>query len=141
VRAGGICALERIGKDPAPDRPAVVYVLGAFVRHRSKEEREAGKEPAEDVCTALRAIRRLAPMTDVVINLGGADLRNANLRFMRGVRPIIRGADLTGASLPEDREAPAEPPGLQPPSPRDGDDLYTARRNGYELRTCGAPRC
>jgi hypothetical protein len=111
VRVGGIYALERIGKDSAPDRPTIVYVLGAFVRHRSKDGREADKEPAEDVYTALRAISRLAPMTDVVINLGGADLRNANLRFMRGVRPIIRGADLTGASLPEDWKAPVEPPG------------------------------
>jgi hypothetical protein len=90
--------------------PTVIYVLGAFVRHRSKDERKADKEPAEDVYTALRAIRRLAPMTDVVINLRGADLRNANLRFMRGIRPIIQGADLTGASLPEDWKAPAEPP-------------------------------
>ena len=49
-------------------------------------------------------------MTDVVINLSGADLLNADLRFMRGIRPITQGADLTGASLPEDWKAPAEPP-------------------------------
>jgi uncharacterized protein YjbI with pentapeptide repeats len=45
-------------------------------------------------------------MTDVVINLDGADLRNANLLFMHGIRAIIQGADVAGASLPEDWKAP-----------------------------------
>jgi len=106
VRVGGIYALVRIGKDSAPDRPTVVYVLGALVRHRSKDERGTDEQPAEDIYTALRAISRLAPMTDVVINLDGADLRNANLLFMHGIRAIIQGADVAGASLPEDWKAP-----------------------------------
>jgi hypothetical protein len=85
VRTGGIYALERIGRDSASDRPTVVYVLGALVRNRSRDGRGLDVEPAEDAYAALRVISRLVSATSVVVNLRGADLRNANVRFMSGV--------------------------------------------------------
>jgi Pentapeptide repeats (8 copies) len=109
VRIGGIYALERIGRDSATDRRAVVYMLGAMVRHRSRDSRDVGVEPAEDVYAALRAISRLVPASSVVLNLRGADLRNANLRFMRGTQVHLGGADLAGAKLPDDWNELARP--------------------------------
>jgi hypothetical protein len=102
VRIGGIYALERIGRDSTADRRTVVYVLGFLARHRSKDGREPDKEPPEDVYAALRVISRLAPGLDVRVNLEGADLRNARLRFMRDVPVRIDGAEVTGATLPPD---------------------------------------
>lgn len=51
---------------------------------------------------ALRVISRLAPETDGVVNLLGADLHNAQLRFMRGINVLLEGAGLDGASCPDD---------------------------------------
>ena len=59
-------------------------------------------EPPEDVHAALRAISRLAPATSVVVYLGGADLRDANLRFMSGAQVNIDGADLASGKVPDD---------------------------------------
>jgi hypothetical protein len=36
VRVGGVYALERIGNDSDKDRTTIIYVLGAFIRERSK---------------------------------------------------------------------------------------------------------
>ena len=102
VRIGGIYALERIGRDSVSDRRTVIYVLGAMVRHRSKDGRDSGEAPAEDVYAALRVISRLARGTDVSVNLQGADLRNARLLFMHDVRVHLDGANLTGATVPRD---------------------------------------
>jgi uncharacterized protein YjbI with pentapeptide repeats len=63
-------------------------------------------EPA-DMYAALRAISRVAPASNVVLNLRGADLRNADLRFMCGTQVHLGGADLAGAKLPDDWNAPA----------------------------------
>jgi hypothetical protein len=51
---------------------------------------------------ALRVISRLAPETDVVVNLRGANLHKAQLRFMRGIKVLLEGADLTDANYPDD---------------------------------------
>ncbi len=114
VRIGGIYALERIGRDSAADRPAVVYIMGALVRNRSRDGRAPGEEPPEDVYAALRVVSRLAPATSVIVNLRGADLRNANLRFMRDTKVNIDDADLTGATAPQSWMVPAGPPPGQP---------------------------
>jgi hypothetical protein len=100
-RIGGIYALERIGRDSPDDRPTVIYVLGAFVRDQSRRERGSIEEPTEDVYAALRVVSRLATSTDVVVNLRGADLRNAQLRFMHGVQVRLGGNELAGAVLPD----------------------------------------
>jgi hypothetical protein len=47
VRIGGTYALERIGKDSAADRPTVVYLMGVFIRTRSRNGRAPGEEPPE----------------------------------------------------------------------------------------------
>jgi hypothetical protein len=104
VRIGGIYALERIGWDSAADRPTVVYVLGALIRHLSKDpQREPDKEPPEDVYTALRVIGRLAPVAKVRVDLRGADLHLADLSMLRDVE--VDGANLTGATVPENVKA------------------------------------
>jgi Pentapeptide repeats (8 copies) len=105
VRIGGIYALERIGRDSDADRRAVVYVLGAMVRHRSRDGRDTDAEPAEDVYAALSAISRQAHKGGAILNLSGADLRNANLRFMYGTQVNLGDADLAGAKLPDDWDA------------------------------------
>jgi hypothetical protein len=101
VRIGGIYALERIGRDSSADRRTVVFVLGALVRNRSNDGRAQDEEPGDDVYTALRVIGRLAPLTDVTVNLRGADLHKANLKMLHDVRVYHGGFDLTGATLPE----------------------------------------
>lgn len=72
---------------------------------------DAPAEPAEDVYAALRAISRLAPASSVVLKLHGADLRNANLGFMRGTQVHLGGADLAGAKLSGDWKALIQPRG------------------------------
>jgi hypothetical protein len=101
VRIGGIYALERIGRDSSADRRTVVFVLGALVRNRSNDGRAQDEEPGDDVYTALRVIGRLAPLTDVTVNLRGADLHKANLKMLHDVRVYHGGFDLTGATLPQ----------------------------------------
>jgi hypothetical protein len=36
ARVGGVYALERIGHDSSRDRTTIIYVLGAFIRERSR---------------------------------------------------------------------------------------------------------
>ncbi|MCM4080938.1 hypothetical protein [Paractinoplanes hotanensis] len=100
-RIGGVYGLESIGVNSVTARRTVIYVLGAFVRSRSACSRGPEEEPAEDVYAALRVVSRLAPETDVVVNLRNADLRNARLLFMNRVNVRLDGAELTGAVLPD----------------------------------------
>lgn len=79
VRIGGVYALERIGNDSAKDRTTIIYVLGAFIRERSKVMRERQDDPPEDVKAGLRVVGRLLPMSDARLNLRDADLRNTDL--------------------------------------------------------------
>ena len=48
VRVGGVYALERIGHDSAKDRTTIIYVLGAFIRERSREQ--SGKSVLQRTC-------------------------------------------------------------------------------------------
>lgn len=100
VRIGGVYALERIGADSTRDRSTVIYVLGAFVRERSKVMRERQDEPAEDVKAALRVVGRLLVGTDVVLDLRDADLRGAYLGDLPADRVVLDGARLDGARMP-----------------------------------------
>ncbi|MCA2212138.1 hypothetical protein [Jidongwangia harbinensis] len=100
VRIGGIYALERVGRDSGADRRTVVFVLGAFVRVQSNDGRGAHDQPSEDVYAALSVINRLAPGSGVVVDLRGADLRNARLPFMHEVEVLLDRAVLAGAYLP-----------------------------------------
>src|SRR5258708_6137008 len=87
VRVGGIYALERIGHDSPKDRTTIIYVLGAFIRERSRVP-ERDEQPPEDVMAGIRVVGRLLPLSEVKLNLRGADLRNTDMSDL----PRISGA-------------------------------------------------
>lgn len=100
VRIGGVYALERIGKDSSRDRTTIIYVLGAFIRERSKVMRDRQDDPPEDVKAALRVAGRLLAMSDdVSLDLRDADLRNADLSRLPKNRTLLDGAKLEDAIL------------------------------------------
>jgi hypothetical protein len=102
VHIGGIYALERIARDSSRDRKTIIYVLGAFIRERSKGARHGpGQPPAEDALAALRVAARLVAMSAVKLDLRGADLRNVDLSELPRERVLLEGADLSGAVLPQ----------------------------------------
>ena len=121
VRIGGVYALERVARNSAEDRDAIVAVLCAYIRGHSPwppVNADNGDEEvlrslairANDVQVALTALGRLVgaagdpdvaiPRTDLRyarlsrLNLGQARLSHANLRRAR-----IHGADLRGALM------------------------------------------
>jgi hypothetical protein len=99
VRVGGVYALERIGHDSSKDRATIIYVLGAFIRERSRAP-ERDDQPPEDVMAAIRVVGRLLPLAEVKLDLRGADLRNTDLsNFLEG-QVLHEGSDLEGAKLP-----------------------------------------
>jgi len=100
VRVGGIYALERIGNDSDRDRGTILYVLGAFVRERSRTPRERDGVAPEDVLAGVRVAGRLLRRSEVVFDLRGADLRNVDLSKLPRHRVRLDGADTTGAVLP-----------------------------------------
>ena len=104
VRIGGVYALERIGNDSDRDRTTIIYVLGAFVRERSKLPRERQDDPPEDVKAALRVLGRLLPKSDPEVKLGlrDADLRNTDLSDIPKDRVKLDGAKLEGAKPPKE---------------------------------------
>jgi len=98
VRIGGIRALERVARDSPGHHPAVMEMLAAFIRERSRQPwppPEAGRQarprsPQPDVQAAIAVVgHRLAGRDLEPIDLAGADLAGADLA----------GADLTGAVL------------------------------------------
>jgi hypothetical protein len=100
VRIGGVYALERIGNDSPKDRTTIIYVLGAFIRERSKEIRARPDEPQEDVKAGLRVVSRLLTMSDVVLDLRDADLQNSDLSQLPADQVLLDGAKLNGAISP-----------------------------------------
>jgi len=105
VRVGGIYALERIGHDSTRDRRTIIYVLGSFVRERSKaESRVDDQSPPEDVMAALRVLGRLLDRSDAKLDLRGADLRNADLSDLPPGRVWLEGAGPGRAKLPRSGE-------------------------------------
>jgi hypothetical protein len=100
VRVGGVYALERIGNDSDKDRTTIIYVLGAFIRERSKVRRERQDDPPEDVKAGLRVAGRLLPMSKARLNLRDADLRSTDLSDLPKGQVMLEGANLEGAKLP-----------------------------------------
>ena len=100
VRIGGVYALERIGNDSPKDRTTIIYVLGAFIRERSKEIRARPDDPQEDVKAGLRVVSRLLAMSDVVLDLRDADLQNSDLSQLPANQVLLDGAKLNGAIPP-----------------------------------------
>lgn len=99
VRVGGVYALERIGNDSPQDRTTIIYVLGAFIRERSKILRERQDEPSEDVKAGLRVCSRLLVGSSAILDLRGSDLRNADLSKFPEHRVMLDGANLEGAKI------------------------------------------
>lgn len=116
VRIGGIYALERIARDSAADRSAVIEILTAFVRNRSPwpppdpESRETAKVPrmwlrAGDVQAAMVVLGRSGWWRGPVrMELGNVDLRrcylaNADLRDAYLADANLQLAYLEGANL------------------------------------------
>jgi hypothetical protein len=101
VRVGGIYALERIGHDSSHDRRTIIYVLGAFIRDRSRTHPPHPEGmPDEDVLAALRVATRLVAESDVVLELRGADLRNCDLTGLPKSQVRLEGADTHNAQPP-----------------------------------------
>ena len=105
VRIGGIHALERIARDSPADHPAVMEMLAAFIRERSREQwpspdpggQARPRSLSPDVRAATTALGRRLTERDIgPVDLARADLTGANLGGAR-----LTGADLTGADLTE----------------------------------------
>ena len=113
VRIGGIHALERVARDSPGDHPAVMEMLAAFIRERSREQwpppdpggqaRQRSLRP--DVRAAITVVgRRLAerdigPVDLARADLAGADLAGADLGGARLTSANLTGVDLTEAVL------------------------------------------
>ena len=99
VRVGGVYALERIGYDSSRDRTTIIFVLGAFIRERSRVSTR-DEQPPEDVMAGIRVAGRLPPRSEVRLNLRGADLRNTDLSALSEDQVLLDGANLEGAKRP-----------------------------------------
>jgi hypothetical protein len=101
VRVGGVCALKRTGHDSTKDRTTIIYVLGAFIRERSRVP-ERAEEPPEDVMATIRLAGRLLPLgpEKIKLNPRDADLRNTYLFDLPKDQVLLKGANLEGAKLP-----------------------------------------
>lgn len=121
VRLRGINTLERIARDSKKDHRAVMAVLSAFVREKSREQREADsaqvsstaasgddytnqREESQairsDVQAAVAVIgRRKATWDDERLNLQGANLEGARLDGANLEEAVLIRANLEGALL------------------------------------------
>jgi hypothetical protein len=120
VHVGGIYALERIARDSSGDRMTIIYVLGAFIRERSRAARQGPDQPpAEDALAALRVAARLVAMSEVKLDLRGADLRNFDLSDLPPGGVLLEGANLQGAVLPRQSGRTGTGSQVQQDKPRD----------------------
>jgi hypothetical protein len=108
VRIGGIHALERVARDSPADHPAVMEMLAAFIRERSREQwpppdpggqaRQRSLSP--DVSAAITAVgRRLAERDIGPVDLARADLTGADLTEALLANAVLARADLPAAKL------------------------------------------
>jgi Pentapeptide repeats (8 copies) len=117
VRIGGIYALGRVARDSAKDHPAVIEVLTAFIRVRSREQWSSPK--SGDTRASKRKIRPdVAAAVDVLWSRNDAHDRDA-VDFSGAVLP---GAYLIGAKLKFARLMEADLSSAR----LDGADLYIA---------------
>jgi hypothetical protein len=100
VRLGGIYALERIARDSADDRVAVVEVLAAFVRHHAPwPPKRPSEHPADNgVSMTVTWLRRRMPDVQAVMTiLSRADWRDTSVELQ------LNDTDLRAAFLPDAR--------------------------------------
>ena len=110
VRIGGIHTLERVARDSPADHPAVMEMLAAFIRERSREQwpppdpggqaRERSLRP--DVLAAITVVGRRLTERDIgPVDLARADLTGADLTGADLGGADLTGANFTGADLTE----------------------------------------
>jgi Pentapeptide repeats (8 copies) len=113
VRIGSIRALERVARDSPGHHRAVMGMLAAFIRERSRQPwpppgpgaPAGGRSPRPDVQAAMtvvgrrRAERDLGPVDLAGADLTGADLTDADLTGVVLARAILARADLIAATL------------------------------------------
>jgi Pentapeptide repeats (8 copies) len=121
VRIGGIHALERVARDSPGHHPAVMEMLAAFIRERSRQHwpppgpggQPRERSPRPDVQAAITALGRrrterdLRPVDLAGADLTGADLADADLAGADLARARFAGAELTGALWPAGGPVPA----------------------------------
>lgn len=110
VRIAGIYALERVARDSPEDHLAVMEMLAAFIRERSREQwpppgsggqaRERSLRPDVDAAMAVVG-HRLAEPDIGPVDLARADLAGADLGGARLTGANLDGVDLAGADLTE----------------------------------------
>jgi len=108
VRIGGIRALERVARDSPRYHPAVVQMLSAFIRERSRRPwppPDSGgqawpRSPRPDVQAAITVVgRRVAERDLEPVDLAGVDLAGADLAGAVLAGAVLTRADLLAATL------------------------------------------
>jgi hypothetical protein len=108
LRIGGIRALERVARDSPGHHPAVMGMLAAFIRERSRQHwplpGPGGQAPDRslrpDVQAAITAVGRRRSERDIgPVDLAGADLTDADLTGAVLARAVLAQADLLTAKL------------------------------------------
>ena len=108
VRIGGIRALEHVARDSPRHHPAVMEVLAAFIRERSRQHwppphpggQARERSPRPDVQAAITVVgRRLAERDLSPVDLAGSDLTGADLTGAVLADAVLARADLLAAKL------------------------------------------
>ncbi len=108
VRIGGIRALEHVARDSPRHHPAVMEVLAAFIRERSRQHwppphpggQARERSPRPDVQAAITVVGgRLAERDLSPVDLAGSDLTGADLTGAVLAHAVLARADLLAAKL------------------------------------------
>ena len=107
-RIGGIRALEHVARDSPRHHPAVMEVLAAFIRERSRQHwppphpggQARERSPRPDVQAAITVVGRLLAERDLrPVDLAGSDLTGADLTGAVLADAVLARADLLAAKL------------------------------------------
>ena len=107
-RIGGIRALEQVARDSPRHHPAVMEVLAAFIRERSRQHwppphpggQARERSPRPDVQAAITVVgRRLTERDLRPVDLAGSDLTGADLTGAVLAHAVLARADLLAAKL------------------------------------------
>lgn len=112
VRISSIYALQRIMRDSPSEQPAIVKILGAYVRQHAKMpaqktadrlRKDPKTRPTEDVAAALEVLGSRTQVVDgeSYINLRETFLVGADLSSLDFTNADMRDADLSRADLRE----------------------------------------
>ena len=108
VRIGGIRALEHVARDSPRHHPAVMEMLAAFIRERSRQHwppphpggQARERSPRPDIQAAITVVgRRLTERDLSPVDLAGSDLTGADLTGAMLAHAVLARADLLAAKL------------------------------------------